>query len=123
MENLLLKPFLFFSKSLTHRLIFLGGSSAFIYLIRYMLSRNVPSLKSKSARYTLSVRFFRQLFKLIPIVIPSFTCPEALSIYFLSLLLLLRSYLSIFVSNMNGKLLKSLVTINSQQFFRRVSYN
>jgi hypothetical protein len=64
--------------------------------------------------------FLRQLFNIIPIVIPSFISTEAMCIYALSSLVIVRTFISIFVSDLNGKLLKAILAVNSQQFLRRV---
>lgn len=109
--------------SFRRKLSFFGGFFGIICMLRWLLGRNIPTLPDIPPRSLNDVAFLKQLFKLIPIAIPSFRSKEALYAYTLSSLLILRSFLSIFVSSLNGKLLKALVTDNKQAFIRRVFLN
>ena len=106
--------------SFQRKLTIFGGALSFLYFLRWVLSRNIPSMPELPPKSSTDTTFIRQLLKLIPIAIPSYTSKEALYAYTLSALLILRTLLSIFVSTLNGKLLKCLITNNKQSFIRRV---
>lgn len=120
MENYLYKAIIFFSKSVPGKISFVSGCLGLLYIIRYILSRNIPKFSEHSSKKSISTSFLRQLFNIIPIVIPSFTSTEAMCIYALSSLVIVRTFISIFVSDLNGKLLKAILAVNSHQFLRRV---
>lgn len=116
-----LRAYNFFSVSFTRKFSLTVCISLALFATRRWLSRNIPRVHKDSSAPPINSKFIKQLLALIPIAIPSFSSPEALLTYSLFALVLIRSILSIFVSNLNGKLLKALITINSKQFFQRVT--
>ena len=110
------------SSNLSQKLKLLGGIFGLMYFFRWQLGRNIPSIPELSIRNSIDSSFISQLSKLIPIAIPSYSSKEAIYTYSLGLILIFRSLLSIFVSSLNGKLLKALVTYDKQAFFRRVFF-
>lgn len=115
-----LKAYNFFCLSYTRKLSLTLSLFAALILARRWLSRGIPRVVKESSAPPINSKFIKQLLTLIPITIPSFSSQEALLTYTLFILVLIRSIMSIFVSTLNGKLLKSLITINSKQFFQRV---
>ena len=67
--------------------------------------------------------FFSRIKALINVVIPDWTCKESKYIAILSLLLLLRTQMSIYLADVNGKIVKSIVDRNFSKFCYRVSKN
>lgn len=61
--------------------------------------------------------------KLLKIAIPSYKTREATMIFILSALLVLRTYMSIWISDINGNIVKSIVDRNPDRFVRGVSEN
>jgi ATP-binding cassette subfamily D (ALD) protein 3 len=64
--------------------------------------------------------FFHKLFKLLKIAIPSIYGREAISIILLSGLLVLRTVLSIYVSDVNGSIVKAIVSRNFLKFVKQI---
>ena len=66
--------------------------------------------------------FFKRLWILIKIVIPSFYSKEFLDIIYLSLALYLRTILSIYLAEVKGKLVKGIIQQNFQLFTKGILY-
>jgi len=65
--------------------------------------------------------FWNRLFKLVKIVLPSWKSREARYIYFLTALLVVRTFMSIWLADVNGRVVKAIVNKSLPEFFRRVS--
>jgi hypothetical protein len=65
--------------------------------------------------------FIKRIKKLLKIVIPSYTCKESKYIAILTLLLILRTQMSIWLADVNGRIVKSIVERNWNLFLKRVS--
>lgn len=65
--------------------------------------------------------FFEKTKKLIKVVVPSANCKESKYLVILSLLLVLRTYMSIWLADVNGKIVKSIVEKNFKKFLLKVS--
>jgi ABC transporter transmembrane region 2 len=65
--------------------------------------------------------FFERIKILIKIAIPSYKTKEALYIFVLTGLLVIRTYMSIWLADVNGQVVKSIVNRNFGEFVRRVS--
>jgi len=65
--------------------------------------------------------FIDKIKGLIKIVIPNYTCKEFKYISILTLLLILRTQMSIWLADVNGKIVKSIVEKNFNKFCFRVS--
>jgi ABC transporter transmembrane region 2 len=120
MDLIALKSLAFFRKVLKNRISFLGGFMGVVFVLFKILNRNIPPLPKDRDLSYIDSSFISQLMKLVSISIPSFTSKEAIYTYTLGSLLLCRTYLSIFLTSLNGKLLKSLITNDKQAFYRRV---
>ena len=62
-----------------------------------------------------------RIHKLIKIVIPTWTCKEAKYIMIMTLLLVLRTQMSIWLADVNGKIVKAIVARDFNKFVLRVS--
>jgi len=61
------------------------------------------------------------VWKLVQHVIPSWTSPEVKQIAFLSVLLIFRTMMSIWLADVNGRIVKAIVEKDFQLFLKRVS--
>ena len=65
--------------------------------------------------------FWEKIKKLTKIVVPRTNCKESKYLLILSLLLILRTYMSIWLADVNGKIVKSIVDRNFKKFCLKVS--
>eukprot|EP00760_Papus_ankaliazontas_P024238 PhM_4_TR2160/c0_g1_i1/m.63398 len=85
--------------------------------------RGVDTASSSSsgrAKVRVDATFFRRLSTLVRICIPSWGCTEARNLLLLTLLLVLRTRLTVVMANVVGDLAKLLVQKNAKQFSVRV---
>jgi hypothetical protein len=61
-----------------------------------------------------------KLVKLLKIAFPRLFGRETLSIFALSILLVLRTLLSIYISDINGSIVKAIVGVNFMNFIKQV---
>lgn len=66
--------------------------------------------------------FFLKLVKLLKIAFPKLFGRETLSMFALSVLLVLRTMLSIYISDINGSIVKAIVGVNFLSFVKQVNY-
>lgn len=64
--------------------------------------------------------FFKKLLKLIKIAIPKLFGRETVSLGLLSGLLVLRTVLSIYISDVNGSIVKAIVNVNFMKFIKQI---
>ena len=64
--------------------------------------------------------FFDKIKKLLKIVVPNANCKEVKYLVILSLLLVLRTYMSIWLADVNGKIVKSIVDRNFKKFCLKI---
>lgn len=67
--------------------------------------------------------FWARIKKLVKIVIPSWTSPEVLDLIVLSVFLVIRTFLSIYLASVNGRIVKAIVERNLTLFIQRVIIN
>ena len=79
-----------------------------------------PSIQ-KSKKGTVSMAFFRHLWILIKIVVPSWKSREMFYLCSLSVLLVARTMLSISLSDLKGRIVKNIVTRRGAKFAESVS--
>lgn len=72
--------------------------------------------KDKRGRGNVDEVFFKRVKVLINHVVPSYTCKEAQYMYFLLVLLVTRTFLSIWLADVNGKVVKAIVNKDLSQF-------
>lgn len=65
--------------------------------------------------------FMEKIQQLIKIVVPTWTCKESRYLMILTLLLILRTQMSIWLADVNGKIVKAIVEKNFNKFCYRVS--
>ena len=65
--------------------------------------------------------FWEKIKKLIKVVVPSGSSKEVKYLIILSLLLVLRTYMSIWLADVNGKIVKAIVDRNFKKFCWKVS--
>ena len=61
--------------------------------------------------------------ELIKIVVPSYNTKEAFYLVILTGLLVMRTYLSIWLADVNGQVVKAIVNRNFSEFLKRVSHS
>jgi ATP-binding cassette subfamily D (ALD) protein 3 len=67
-------------------------------------------------------QFFDTIKELIGIVVPNRNCKETKYLIILTLLLILRTYMSIWLAEINGKLVKSIIGKDFKKFLLKVSF-
>ena len=65
--------------------------------------------------------FMKKIKRLIKIVFPSKSCKESKYIVILTLLLVLRTQMSIWLADVNGRIVKAIIERNWNLFLKRVS--
>ena len=80
-----------------------------------------PSSASKKSRGNVDRIFWQRLSKLSKIVLPSMKSREARYIYLLTILLVARTLMSIWLADVNGKVVKAIVNKSFSEFLKRVS--
>lgn len=69
------------------------------------------------------LNFLKHLQKLVKIVVPSFASREVLWLFSLSVLLVFRTFMSLSISEIKGKIVKSIVTKKGSNFVLAVKSN
>ena len=64
--------------------------------------------------------FFSRIKKLIKIVIPTWKSREVLDLILLTIFLVLRTFLSIYIAGVNGKIVKAIINRDFGEFVRKV---
>ena len=64
--------------------------------------------------------FFERIKKLLKIAIPSYKSREAIYIVILTGLLVIRTYMSIWLADVNGQIVKAIVNKSLPEFLKRV---
>lgn len=98
-----------------------------LYLIKLRLSKTrLPEMHSKApppkkkSKGNVDMIFFKRILGLLKIVVPSWKSKEVLDLSLLTILLVARTFLSIYISSINGRIVKAIVELNFQLFIRRV---
>jgi len=65
--------------------------------------------------------FFKRIIKLVKIVIPSLYNTATMDLALLTVFLVFRTYLSIFISGANGRIVKAIIQADFLLFLKRVS--
>lgn len=71
---------------------------------------------SKKIKGNVDMKFLKNLWKLIRISIPSFVSRETLCLISSYSLMVLRTVLTIYISEINGSIVKSIIKMNIQKF-------
>lgn len=98
-----------------------------IYLTRKRMSRIKSSveaeksfIKKNEVKGLVDMDFFKKMIKLVKIAIPKAFGRETLGISLLSGLLVLRTVLSIYISDVNGSIVKAIVNRNFLKFIKQI---
>ena len=81
----------------------------------------MKAAEKKSGRGNVDQAFWDRLGRLIKIVLPDYTCKEARYIYFLTALLVVRTMMSIWLADVNGRVVKAIVNKSFSEFLQKVS--
>lgn len=76
----------------------------------------------KGGRGNVDELFWIRIKKLVKIVLPSYTCKEARYIYVLTALLVVRTLMSIWLADVNGRVVKAIVNKSFPEFLQKVSH-
>jgi len=79
-------------------------------------ANQTKNLAPRKAKVAINAQFFRNLKKLLAIIIPSWKSREALLLLLHSIFLLLRTGASVYLAIMDGRIVKSLVEGNAKEF-------
>ena len=74
----------------------------------------------KKGRGNVDAIFWKRLVKLSKIVLPSWRSREARYIYLLTILLIIRTMMSIWLADVNGRVVKAIVNKSLPEFLRKV---
>ncbi len=80
------------------------------------------ALFQKGGKGNVDSIFFKRIKELVKIVIPTWKCKEVLDLCLLTVFLVLRTFLSIYIAGLNGKIVKSIIERNKAVFIQRVFY-
>ena len=64
--------------------------------------------------------FIKRAAELVRIVIPDWKSYETLNIVTLTAFLVVRTFLSIYIANVNGRIVKSIINVNYSDFVKKV---
>jgi ATP-binding cassette subfamily D (ALD) protein 3 len=106
------------------------GFGAFLLISKKMMKRQVHNLDTsklkhtsggkKKARGNVDRHFIRKIRELVKITFPSITCKESLLVAFLIGLLVIRTGLSIWLSDVNGLIVKAIMKRDLGMFIKRI---
>ncbi|OMJ84950.1 hypothetical protein SteCoe_13859 [Stentor coeruleus] len=77
---------------------------------------------SSSKKGHVNAQFIKRLWPLIKIVIPSWKSREVLNLVTLSVLLVARTFMSVSISDIKGKIVKTIVKQDFRKFLETVRY-
>lgn len=75
----------------------------------------------KSGRGDVDKIFFERIKILLKIVLPSFKCSAIVDIICLTVFLIFRTYLSIYLAGANGRIVKAIIKLDFKLFVSRVT--
>lgn len=64
--------------------------------------------------------FYKRIWELLKIVIPSVKSMEVLDLVLLTTFLVIRTMLSIYISSVNGRIVKTIIQIDLNKFIKRI---
>ena len=91
-----------------------------LYVVRAYQTPKTKSASRASNKANVDLAFLSKIMKLLPVVIPSAACKEVGLLALLSVALVLRTFLSIWIAGVNGKIVRSIVAINLKDFIKSV---
>jgi hypothetical protein len=124
--NVLLPFFRSIMKSRNKQIVSVGIFVGILFLLRWYQQRNTspPDIKlnrtKKEGKGNVDMEFLNKVKDLISVVLPSWRCKETFNLTLLTLLLVGRTWLSIVISGINGRIVKAIVTRDFLLFIKRV---
>eukprot|EP00331_Platyophrya_macrostoma_P033879 CAMPEP_0176441092 /NCGR_PEP_ID=MMETSP0127-20121128/20986_1 /TAXON_ID=938130 /ORGANISM="Platyophrya macrostoma, Strain WH" /LENGTH=176 /DNA_ID=CAMNT_0017825793 /DNA_START=48 /DNA_END=575 /DNA_ORIENTATION=- len=99
-----------------------------LYLVKLRATRSKareniklsPTKEKKGGKGNVDSVFLKRILTLIRIVVPSWKSKEVFNLGLLTVLLIVRTFLSIYISSINGRIVKSIVKRNLPLFIRRI---
>eukprot|EP00331_Platyophrya_macrostoma_P019599 CAMPEP_0176473224 /NCGR_PEP_ID=MMETSP0127-20121128/42179_1 /TAXON_ID=938130 /ORGANISM="Platyophrya macrostoma, Strain WH" /LENGTH=657 /DNA_ID=CAMNT_0017868179 /DNA_START=25 /DNA_END=1995 /DNA_ORIENTATION=+ len=99
-----------------------------LYLVKLRATRSKareniklsPTKEKKGGKGNVDSVFLKRILTLIRIVVPSWKSKEVFNLGLLTVLLVVRTFLSIYISSINGRIVKSIVKRNLPLFIRRI---
>ena len=85
-----------------------------------MASRVNSKLIKKKVKGNVDKEFFKRIIKLIKELLPTWKCKEVGYIFGLGILVILRTMMSIWLADVNGRVVKAIVNKDLQLFAKRV---
>ena len=76
--------------------------------------------RSSAGKGNVDALFWQRIKKLLRTVFTSYTCQEAQYIYTLTVLLVIRTFMSIWLADVNGRVVKAIVNKSFTEFLQRV---
>ena len=64
--------------------------------------------------------FFKRAWELVRIVVPTWKSHEMFNLVNLTIFLVVRTFLSIYIANVNGRIVKSIINANYGDFVKKV---
>ena len=106
--------------------LLLGGATAVALVVAYrqLRNRSKPEPRepdTRRSRGKINKVFVAELKDLLKIVLPNAYCKEAILLALHTLALVVRTFLSIQVANLDGKIVKTIVDKNKLQFVKRIA--
>jgi len=83
-------------------------------------ARGEKGRANKKGKGNVDEVFFNRIKVLIKYAIPSWTCKEAQLMFFLGILLIIRTFMSIWIADVNGRVVKSIVNKSLTEFLQRI---
>ena len=77
--------------------------------------------KTSDGKGNVDALFWKRIRKLLKYVFTSWTCKEAQYVYSLTILLVIRTFMSIWLADVNGRVVKAIVNKSFPEFLQRVS--
>jgi ATP-binding cassette subfamily D (ALD) protein 3 len=80
----------------------------------------VKPKKNKKGRGNVDFVFFQRITSLLKIVIPSIKSAEILDLVLLTVFLVFRTFLSIYIASVNGRIVKAIIDLKLSDFIKRI---
>lgn len=127
--NVFLPYFRSIMKSRNKQVVSVGIFIGILFLLRWYQQRNTspPDIKltrnKKDGKGNVDMEFLNKVRDLISVIFPSWKCKETFNLSLLTLLFVGRTWLSIVISGINGRIVKAIVTRDFHMFIKRVTYS
>ena len=99
----------------------------FLIKIRSQKVKNVqvrldPSKEQKKNRGKVDAIFMKRIIHLLKVLFPKWNIPEVYDLSLLTVFLVLRTFLSIYISTIQGGIVKSIIKLDWSMFLKKVGY-